>query len=150
MFLTAPQIEFVESDLCHLSNHNLAATNRPRAYPIPNSSKFVLPTINAPAFFSFSTTVAGYGLWKPFRIADAHVVGSSYVHMLSFTAIKQPSMADFAVPMRIIRFALAQLSLMDIPSSRRLAASRRFQVCSWIKVLSSWGHTKAFRVLYTC
>ena len=59
-------------------------------YPIPNSSMLVFPVIIAPAACSFSTTVAEYGLVKPWRILEAHVVCRSVVHMLSLTAINFP------------------------------------------------------------
>ena len=69
-------------------------------YPIPNSSILVFPAINAPAACNLLTTVAGNGLWKPFRIAEAHVVGSSEVHMLSLIAITWPSIGDLGFPIR--------------------------------------------------
>lgn len=53
---------------------------------------------NAPAAVSFSTTVAAFGLKKPSKIFDAHVVGLSLVQMLSFTAMKRPSKEDFDFP----------------------------------------------------
>lgn len=67
-------------------------------HPIPNSSRFVFPVTNAPAAMSFSTTVAVFGLKKPSKILDAHVVGSSFVQMLSFIAIQRPSKLDLGMP----------------------------------------------------
>ena len=65
---------------------------------MPNSSRFVFPVTIAPAETSFSTTVAGYGLVKPFNIFEEHVVGRSEVQILSFTAISRPSISDLLVP----------------------------------------------------
>ena len=42
--------------------------------------------------------VAAKGLTKPFKMFDAHVVGSSFVTMLSLIAIKRPSTADLLWP----------------------------------------------------
>ena len=55
--------------------------------------------MTAPASWSLVTTVAEYGLEKPFKMAEAHVVGSSVVHMLSLIEIVKPSIADLGVPM---------------------------------------------------
>lgn len=60
-------------------------------YPIANSSKFVLPTITAPAAFKRSTTVASYMGTKFCNILEAHVVGTPLVQKLSLTAIGIPS-----------------------------------------------------------
>src|SRR3954471_8953771 len=51
--------------------------------PIANSSRFVLPTITAPAFSRRCTTVALYGGTNPARIFDDAVVGTLAVQMLS-------------------------------------------------------------------
>ena len=56
---------------------------------MPNSSMLVFPAINMPAASSFSTTVAAKGLWNPCNMLEAHVVGSSVVHMLSLIAIER-------------------------------------------------------------
>jgi hypothetical protein len=72
-FTTGPYAELVECD------------------PMPNSSMFVLPQMNAPCSLSSRTIVASYGLWKSARMWDAHVVGKSTVQMLSLMAIARPS-----------------------------------------------------------
>ena len=67
--------------------------------PIANSSRFVLPTITAPAAASRVTTVASYGGFQPSRILDEHVVGTPRVHMLSFSAIGTPASAPTGRPL---------------------------------------------------
>ena len=52
----------------------------------------------APASLSFFTTVAENGLEKSLRIAEAHVVGSSVVQILSLIAMACPSMGDKGFP----------------------------------------------------
>src|SRR5438270_13615719 len=52
--------------------------------PIANSSRFVLPTMIAPAATSRSTTVALYGGRQPSRIRDEQVVGTPRAAKLSF------------------------------------------------------------------
>ena len=79
----------------------LTGTQDIRPYPIPNSSMLVFPTTKAPTSWSCLTTMAGKGLWKPLRMADAHVVGSFRVQMLSFRAINLPSMVDFLAPGKV-------------------------------------------------
>lgn len=64
-------------------------------HPIPNSSRFVFPATSAPAALSLSTIIASFGLKKPSKTFEAHVVGSSLVQILSFIAIKRPSNIDF-------------------------------------------------------
>src|SRR4051794_41481198 len=59
--------------------------------PIANSSRFVLPTITAPASRSRVTTVASYGGFHPSRMRDEHVVGMPRVHMLSLRATGTPA-----------------------------------------------------------
>ena len=56
---------------------------------MPNSSRLVFPAIKMPAASSFSTTVAAKGLRKPRNMPDAHVVGSSVVHILSLIAMNR-------------------------------------------------------------
>ena len=97
-FLTGPWIDLREWDLHHIMNQHHYRLGRLYTYPIPNSSMLVLPATIAPACWIFWTTVAAYGLIKPFRIAEAHVVGSSVVQMLSLTAIKFPSISDLGFP----------------------------------------------------
>src|SRR4051794_25923835 len=53
--------------------------------PMANSSRFVLPTMTAPAARSRSTTVASYGGHQPSRIFDEHVVGTPRVQKLSLS-----------------------------------------------------------------
>lgn len=80
-------------------------------YPIPNSSRFVLPAVIAPARSSLSTTVAAYGDVKLSSIRDPQVVGASRVAMLSLTAMSRPSMDDFGDP------GACGISIVDLHSS---------------------------------
>lgn len=66
---------------------------------MPNSSRFVFGPAIAPACSRALTTVASKGLVNLFSIAEAHVVGSERVHILSLMAISLPSRGDFAEPM---------------------------------------------------
>ena len=66
--------------------------------PIANSSRFVLPTITAPALRNFVTTVASYGGFQPCKIFDEQVVSTPRVHMLSLSAIGTPANAPTALP----------------------------------------------------
>src|SRR5919109_1270594 len=59
--------------------------------PIANSSRFVLPTMIAPAARSRRTTVASKGDRYPARMREPHVVGMSAVQMLSFNATGTPA-----------------------------------------------------------
>lgn len=74
-----------------MSTDHYDATKDTRAHPIPNSSQFAFPTIFAPLAESKDTTVASKGEWKFSNILEEHVVGSDFVHMLSFTARRRPT-----------------------------------------------------------
>ena len=63
-------------------------------YPMPNSSRFVLPAMIAPAARSRVTTVASYGLVNFLRLWDPHVVGYSVVQILSLRAMRLPFRAN--------------------------------------------------------
>src|ERR1700741_3322907 len=66
--------------------------------PIANSSRFVLPTITAPASRSRVTTVASYGGRHPSRIFDEHVVGMPRVARLSLIATGTPASGPGSSP----------------------------------------------------
>ena len=66
--------------------------------PIANSSRFVLPTIIAPALRNFVTTVASYGGFQPCKIFEEQVVSTPRVHMLSLSAIGTPASAPTFIP----------------------------------------------------
>src|SRR5258708_3796249 len=59
--------------------------------PMANSSRFVLPTITAPAASSFSTTVDEYVGIKLARILEAAVVLTPFVRRRSLTEIGTPA-----------------------------------------------------------
>ena len=63
--MTGPWCEYRFAELEVYKLVVLRKSTRERAYPIPNSSQFALPTIEAPACFSKATTVASYGGLKP-------------------------------------------------------------------------------------
>ena len=69
--------------------------------PIANSSRFVLPTMMAPASRKRDTTVASYGGFQPSRIFDEHVVSTPWVHKLSFMAIGTPASGPIGRPAAI-------------------------------------------------
>ena len=69
--------------------------------PIANSSRFVLPTITAPAARKRVTTVASYGGFQPSRIFDEHVVSMPCVHMLSLIAMGTPASGPTGRPAAI-------------------------------------------------
>src|SRR5207237_9004692 len=58
--------------------------------PIANSSRFVLPTMTAPAASSRSTTVAEYAGMYPARMREPAVVGICFVQMMSLHAHGEP------------------------------------------------------------
>ena len=89
--------------------------------PIANSSRFVLPTITAPALRSFVTTVASYGGFQPCKIFEEQVVSTPRVHMLSFKAMGTPASAPTFLP------ALTSLSIC--PAS--------FRACSAVTKLNA-------------
>ena len=66
--------------------------------PIANSSRFVLPTMMAPASRKRDTTVASYGGFQPSRILEEHVVSTPWVHRLSFMAIGTPASGPIGRP----------------------------------------------------
>src|SRR5688500_3739180 len=66
--------------------------------PIANSSRFVFPTMIAPASSSFRVTVASYGERKFASIFDEHVVVPNVVQTLSFRAIGTPARGPFRFP----------------------------------------------------
>jgi len=66
--------------------------------PIANSSRFVLPTMMAPASRKRDTTVASYGGFQPSRIFDEHVVSMPWVHKLSFMAMGTPASGPIGRP----------------------------------------------------
>ena len=95
VFLTGPKKECIEWDLDTTSQtviHLLGAVT----YPMPNSSRLVLPVSTAPALRNRSTTVASKGLLYVLRNRDAHVVGNDLVQILSLMAINLPSSGDRA------------------------------------------------------
>ena len=69
--------------------------------PIANSSRFVLPTMMAPASRKRDTTVASYGGFQPSRILEEHVVSTPWVHRLSFMAIGTPASGPIGRPAAI-------------------------------------------------
>src|SRR3954464_4282251 len=75
--------------------------------PIANSSRFVLPTITAPASCSRVTTVASYGGRQPARIFELHVVGSPRVVRLSLMATGTPASGPGSLP-RTTRSSIAR------------------------------------------
>src|SRR5688572_15812740 len=66
--------------------------------PIANSSRFVLPTITAPASSSFRMTVASYGERKLASIFDEQVVVPKLVQRLSFTTTGTPASGPARLP----------------------------------------------------
>ena len=104
--MTGPWTEYLFNELSKHLRWLYWGLRQP-AYPIPNSSQFVLPTTCAPAVRRSCTTVASYGEENsgqklgpvqkgdktpgaPLSMRDEHVVGMSEVHMLSFTATAIP------------------------------------------------------------
>src|ERR1700722_20017638 len=66
---------------------------------------------------------------KPCRIEEAHVVGRSLVQMLSFAAMRKPSMGDFGS--RLVAMACErseQRTRFHIPTRRRLANAKFFNI----------------------
>ena len=91
--------------------------------PIANSSRFVLPTMTAPAATSRSTTVASYGGLQPSRICDEHVVGMPRVHMLSLRATGTPASGPGSRP-------AATASSTAAAAARASSASTRLKAWS--------------------
>src|SRR5213075_2603317 len=66
--------------------------------PIANSSRFVLPTMTAPAAASRSMAVALYGGSQPSRMREEQVVGTPRVQRLSLSAIGTPASGPGSPP----------------------------------------------------
>ena len=91
--------------------------------PMANSSRFVLPTMTAPAARSRSTTVASYGGRQPSRIFDEHVVGTPRVQKLSLSATGTPASGPGSSP-RSMRRSMASAW------ARASSARTRLKACS--------------------
>ncbi len=85
--------------------------------PMANSSRFVLPAINAPAARSSRTAVASYGARHPSRIREPHVVGWSSVVRLSFTATGTPARRPASEPASRARSSAASTASARAASS---------------------------------
>src|SRR5436305_4618826 len=86
--------------------------------PMANSSRFVLPTIDAPPARRRATAVASNGETKFVRMRDAHVVGMSVVTMLSLIAMGWPSGARSLICRKALRRSL-RMAVSDASTSSR-------------------------------